>query len=58
MTTSEKNFTGEYIKFENGNVMSIHSQLTKNGMRYYRYFRCRFQIISRTEIEMRIYEMN
>jgi hypothetical protein len=58
MTTSEKKFTGEYIKFENGNVMSIHSQLTKNGMRYYRYFRGRFQIISRTEIEMRIYEMN
>jgi hypothetical protein len=58
MTTSEKNFTGEYIKFENGNVMSIHRQLTKNGMRYYRYFRGRFQIISRTEIEMRIYEMN
>lgn len=58
MTTSEKNFTGEYIKFENGNVMSIYSQLTKNGMRYYRYFRGRFQVISRTEIEMRIYEMN
>jgi hypothetical protein len=58
MKTETKNFTGEYIKFENGNVMSVYSQFTKNGMRYYRYFRGRFQVISRTEIEMRIYENN
>ena len=55
MTTSNKEFTGEYIKFPNGNVFSIYKQFTKKGIRYYRYFRGRFQIISRVEIDQRIH---
>jgi hypothetical protein len=56
--TTTKNFTGEYIKYPNGNVMGIHSQMTKKGVRYYTYFRGRFQVIGRTEIEQRIHETN
>ena len=56
--TNEKKFTGEYIKYENGNVMSIYSQITKRGMRYYRYFRGRFLPIGRLEIEQRAYLPN
>ena len=58
MTTLEKKFTGEFIKYSNGNVMSIYSQLTKRGIRYYRYFRGRFQIIGRIEIDQLIHIAN
>ena len=50
MNTADKNFTGQYIKYPNGNVMSIYSQMTKKGIRRYSYFRGRFQIISEAEI--------
>lgn len=58
METSNKNFTGEYIKYPNGNMMSIYSQVTKRGMRYYRYFRGRFQVIGRDEINQFIHIAN
>lgn len=58
MTTSEKIFTQEYIKFPNGIICSIYKQMTKKGIRWYRYYRGRFQIISRTEIDQLIIELN
>jgi hypothetical protein len=58
MITPEKKNTGEFIKYPNGNVMSIYSQLTKRGIRYYRYFRGRFQIIGRVEIDQLIHIAN
>ena len=63
MTTSEiktaepKIFTGEYIKYPNGNVMTIYKQMTKRGLRHYTYYRGRFQIIGRIEIDQRIHIM-
>jgi hypothetical protein len=52
----EMNFTGQKIKYENGNIFPIYSKLTKIGMRYYRYSRMqmRFFPISQTEINQYI----
>jgi len=55
MTTAIKNFTGEYIKYPNGTVMSIYSQLTKTGMRYYRYSLGRFLPVSKLDIAQLAY---
>jgi hypothetical protein len=58
MTPSEKIFTGEYIKYPNGYVFSVYKQMTKKGLRWYRYTRGRFQIISRTQIDQLITTLN
>jgi hypothetical protein len=50
-TPNEKTLTGEKIQYTNGNIMSIYCQSTKKGVRYYSYFRGRFQIISKLEIQ-------
>jgi len=50
MNAANKNFTGQYIKYPNGNVLSIYSQMTKKGIRYYSYCMGRFQIIGLSEI--------
>ena len=50
-TPNEKNLTGEKIQYPNGNIMAIYCQSTKKGVRYYSYFRGRFQIISKLEIQ-------
>ena len=52
--TNAMNYTGTSIKFENGNVFGIYTKMTKNGLRYYKYFRGRFSPISQIEINDRI----
>jgi hypothetical protein len=56
--TATKNFTGEYIKYPNGNVMSIYSQMTKKGVRYYRYFRGVFRVVSKLDIALLSHTLN
>jgi hypothetical protein len=53
-----KNFTGEYIKYPNGNVMSIYSQITKKGVRYYRYSLGTFLPVSKLDIALLSYTPN
>lgn len=50
-SVNQKVATGEFIKYPNGTIMSIYSQEAKNGTRFYRYYRGRFQIIGRKEIQ-------
>lgn len=58
MTPATKNPTGEFIKYPNGVVMSIYSQVTKSGMRYYRYYRGRFLPVSKLDIAQLAYLKN
>jgi hypothetical protein len=53
--TTEMNYTGINIKYENGNVFGIHTKMTKKGLRYYKYFRGRFYPVSQMEINNRIF---
>jgi hypothetical protein len=50
--TNEKTQTGQFIKYPNGHIASIYKQMTKNGLRFYRYSRGRFFPISKTEVEL------
>jgi hypothetical protein len=50
MNAENKTFTGQYIKYPNGNILSIYSQKTKRGIRHYSYCMGRFQIIGIDEI--------
>jgi hypothetical protein len=53
--TTEMNYTGINIKYENGNVFGIHTKMTKKGLRYYKYFRGRYYPVSQMEINNRIF---
>lgn len=37
--STEMNFTGQKIKFENGKVFGIYNKMTKTGVRYFYYSR-------------------
>ncbi len=56
--TATKNFTGEYIKHKNGHVESIYSQITKKGVRYYRYSLGTFLPVSKLDIALLSYTPN
>jgi len=48
--TTEMNYTGTSIKYDNGKIFGIYTKMTKAGLRYYKYFRGRFSPISQIEI--------
>jgi hypothetical protein len=54
MTASAKHFTGETIKYPNGHTALVYSQMTKKGLRYYRYSRGRFFMMSRFDVDQLI----